>query len=103
MPQIDISGLGKNQVLAALYNNARIQGKGIRHPSGSSPLSAEQAREITGETSSLDFDYLDGRVLKVDLSGDRLDPRLYDRDNGENKAARVIEHLRATGSVEEII
>jgi hypothetical protein len=50
------------------------------------------------------FDYLNGRVLKLDLRDDaEFDPRLYDRDNGEGKAARVIENLRRTGSFEEII
>lgn len=36
------------------------------------------------------FDYLQGRVMKVDLAGDELDPRLYDRDNGEGAARRAI-------------
>jgi hypothetical protein len=36
------------------------------------------------------FDYVDGRCLKIDLRGDALDPRLYDRDNGEGAAARAL-------------
>jgi len=39
------------------------------------------------------FDYLKGRVMKVDLSGDELDPWLYDRDNGHGAAKRVIDSL----------
>lgn len=42
------------------------------------------------------FDYLNGKVLKVDISQDEFDPRLYDRDNGENAAQRAIDGLRNT-------
>jgi hypothetical protein len=39
--------------------------------------------------------YLKGRVMKVDLSGDSFGPWLYDRDNGDGAAERVIAELRA--------
>ena len=41
------------------------------------------------------FDYLYGRVLKVDLSGDGFDERLYDRDCGEGAAQRAVDSIRA--------
>ena len=41
------------------------------------------------------FDYLHGRVLKVDLSGDEFDERLYDRDCGEGAAQRAVDSVRA--------
>jgi hypothetical protein len=34
--------------------------------------------------------------MKVDLSGDDLDPRLYDRDNGEGAAVNAIKNLKET-------
>ena len=40
------------------------------------------------------FDYLYGRILKVDLSGDEFDERLYERDNGRDSAARAISFLK---------
>lgn len=40
------------------------------------------------------FDYLNGRVMKVDLSGDSFDERLYDRDNDLGSAQKVIDSLR---------
>ena len=40
------------------------------------------------------FDYLNGRVMKIDLSGDELDTRLYNRDNGVDSAENVIRALR---------
>lgn len=42
----------------------------------------------------LDFDYVHGCPIKSDLSGDELDPSLYDRDQGEGAAERVIAALR---------
>ena len=41
-----------------------------------------------------DFDYVDGHVIKCDLTGDEFDPRLYDRDCGEGRAEEVITMLR---------
>ena len=36
------------------------------------------------------FDYIGGRVIKTDISGDSIDPSLYDRDNGEGRALEAI-------------
>lgn len=41
------------------------------------------------------FDYLKGRVMKVDLSNDDcFEEWLYDRDNGNGAAQRAINQLR---------
>lgn len=48
----------------------------------------------TNPDVQLYFDYVDGHVIKCDISGDEFDPRLYDRDCGEGRAAEVIEALR---------
>jgi hypothetical protein len=89
--QLDLSGLDKAVVLAALYDNARAQGMGWLHYTPN-PMSIDEARALLSETTY--FDYVNGRVLKVDLSTDRLDTYLYDRDNGPGAAKRVIEGLR---------
>lgn len=39
------------------------------------------------------FDYLNGKVLKVDLSTDELDTFLYNRDNGPDAAEKALEPL----------
>lgn len=84
---IDISGLDKADVLAALYNGSRPQGLGVLH-FDPQPMTVKEARSLV-ETGTY-FDYLKGRVLKVDISGDALDPRLYDRDLGEGAAERAL-------------
>lgn len=85
---IDISGVDKAEVLAALYNASKPQGLGILHfdPSKMHPKTAAGYLE-----KNTYFDYLMGRVMKIDLSSDFLNPRLYDRDNGDNAARIALE------------
>ena len=40
------------------------------------------------------FDYHEGRLMKVDLSGDELDTRFYNRDNGEMAAENAISQIQ---------
>lgn len=87
---IDISKLNKAQVLAALYNASHPQGMGILHFDPAPMEEAEAAELLKHQTY---FDYLKGRVMKVELSGDMLDPWGYDRDNGEGAAQQVISGL----------
>ena len=47
------------------------------------------------------FDYVEGHVIKCDLTGDEFDPRLYDRDCGEGRAEEVIEALRNNTPIED--
>lgn len=87
---IDIKGLDKAKVLKALYDGSHIQGLGFLQ--AVSDFTEEDARELI-KTQTY-FDYLYGRVLKVDLASDSFEEWLYDRDNGEGKAQRIIESLR---------
>ncbi|NGX48136.1 MAG: hypothetical protein K1000chlam3_01526 [Chlamydiae bacterium] len=93
METIDVTGLNKATVLVALYNTAKPQGMGFLHYDPT-PMALDEAKEILSQTT--DFDYLKGRVMKVDLSEDTFDPWLFDRDNGEGAAKRVIDSLRET-------
>lgn len=89
---IDITGLNKAEVLAALYNNSKPQGLGFLHYDPSD-MTVEQAEEILKQTT--DLDYLKGRVMKVNLSSDTgFEEWLYDRDNGTGAAQRAIDSLR---------
>ena len=85
---MDISRLDKATVLAALYNHARPLGLGFLD-FDPEPMTVEQAREIlaTGQTY---FDYVKGRVMKINLSEGVLDTQLYNRDNGLNAAENAI-------------
>lgn len=86
---INIANLSKVAVFRALYNNARVQGLGVLHATDED-MTLEQAAEEFGDGV---FDYHRGRVMKVDLRGDELRVRAYDRDNGEGAARRALYDL----------
>ncbi len=91
---IPLAGLNKADVLAALYNASKPQGMGFMHYNPK-PMTRGEAEALLEQTTY--FDYLQGRVMKVDLSGDALDPRLYDRDNGQGAAQKAIEAFVRSG------
>lgn len=95
MTTISLKGLKKAEVLAALYNASKPQGMGFIYYD-STPMKTEEAESLLERQT--DFDYLKGRVMKVDLSGEELDPRGYDCDNGDGAAAAAIRSLQETGN-----
>ena len=68
-----------------MYDASHVQGMGFLQ-------AVPHCRELLKHGTY--FDYLYGRVLKVDLSGDEFDERLYERDNGRDSAARAIAFLK---------
>ena len=86
---INIKEMNKADVLAKLYNASHQQGFGFLDPDGQNSMTTKQAQDIldSGQTY---FDYLRGRVMKIDLSQEELDPRLYDRDNGAGAAETAL-------------
>ena len=91
MHLLNITGIDKADLLAALYNNSRTQGLGFLSAKPGN-MTRDEAAELLKETPR--FDYLHGRVMKVNLSKDEFDPWLYDRDLGQGAAQRVVEALR---------
>ncbi len=89
---IDIKGLDKAKVLKALYDGSHIQGMGFLQAVPEGTVTVQRCRELLKRSTY--FDYLYGRVLKVDLSKDEFDERLYDRDNGTGAAARAVASLK---------
>jgi len=87
---MDISKYDKADVLRVLYDNARCQGLGFLHFVPGT-LTKEEATELLKNQTY--FDYLKGRVMKVDLSKDELETRLYNRDNGPDTAEWAIKTL----------
>ncbi len=88
---INIKGINKAEILAALYNNSRPQGMGFLHFEDKE-MTKEEAEELLSEYTY--FDYLKGRVMKIDLKDDEeLRTHLYDRDNGYEAALSAIKHL----------
>jgi len=91
--KVSIAGLDKALVLAALYNNSKPLGMGYLHFTPE-PMTKEEAAVLLDDSTSKYFDYLKGRVMKVKIAGDELEPWLYDRDNGQGAAAAAIDSIR---------
>ncbi len=89
---MNITGLNKAEVLAALYNNARTQGMGVLHYQPGD-MSIDEAQKFLDDGVTY-FDYVKGRVMKVDLGVEELDTFLYNRDNGDGAAERVLEGMK---------
>jgi len=87
---IDISKFNKAEVLKVLYDRAKPQGSGFLNYDPA-PMKLERAEQMLKQHTYLD--YVQGRVMKVDLKGDLLDPFLYDRDNGQGAAEQALAGL----------
>ena len=91
---ISIKGLNKAEVLKALYDRSHEQGMGIFQAVPKGWVTVAHCEQLLKEQTY--FDYLYGRVIKVDLSGDEFNERLYDRDNGPGAALRAVESVSKT-------
>lgn len=107
MAMVSIKGMDKAEVLLALWQASQMQGMSFLGFLASGELTLEQAQKEIQERKhtgfdgkdSIYFDYLNGKVMKVDLGQDEFDPRLYDRDNGEGAAQRAIDNLKVARKV----
>lgn len=90
---VSIKGLSKAAVLATLYNHSQPLGLGILQYTPEN-MTEQEAQAILDQRGHFSFDYLKGRVMKVDIRLDELDERLYDRDNGPGAAQRAIDSIR---------
>lgn len=68
---INLNKYNKADVLAALYNNSHPQGLGILHFNPAKMTRADAEELLNNQTY---FDYLYGRIMKVDLSSNTLEP-----------------------------
>jgi hypothetical protein len=59
------------------------------------PMTKEEAQQII-DAGNTYFDYLKGRVMKIDISGDSIYPGSYDRDNGQGALEKAILALKTT-------
>lgn len=103
---VSIKGLDKAKVLHALWHGSHAQGLSFMglNPEG---FTFEHAKEIIEERQrkhqSLYFDYLEGHVIKCDITKDTFDEFLYDRDCGSGAAQRAIDKLTVNEVKERVI
>lgn len=90
---VSIKGLSKAKVLATLYNHSQPLGLGILQYTPEN-MTQREAQAILDQQGHFSFDYLKGRVMKVDIRSDKFDERLYDRDNSPGAAQRAIDSIK---------
>lgn len=105
---LDISGIDKADLLAAIFNRARrTQGMGFLQ-ANAGPKVMDKASAIVamghGDDPArmfpeicevnMNFDYLYGRCLKVKLGGDTMRTDLFNRDHGSGALEEVVKQLR---------
>ncbi len=92
MSKIDITGLDKAEVLLALYNASDYLGRG--YLGAVEKFDLEDARREYEASNNKYFDYLHGKAIKADLSGDEFDDFKFDNYFGKGAAQRAIDGLR---------
>lgn len=97
--KIDITGIEKATLVASLYNNSKPLGLGFFAAKNNAEMKAADAQKYLDNGQTY-FDYLQGRVMKIDVSEDEMDPWGYDRDNGQGAASKVVEAIRKSQSME---
>lgn len=97
--KLNIKGLDKAELLAALFNASKAQGLSFLDTGHNKKMTPEEAAVELQLRSTTYIGYLNGRVMKVDVGGDEMETWAYDRDNGEGAAERVVKALRAQEKV----
>lgn len=87
---LNIKGKDKAEILKSLYNASRPFGAGFIQYDPT-PMEREEAEELLKHSTY--FDYLRGRLMKVELGNDTLDTQWYDRDLGEGAGEYALRHL----------
>ena len=82
----DIKGIDKESLLEALWTHAKPASFSGRLSPPFDHAGAKQACKAY-------IDYYAGRCIKTDISGDKVDPSLYDREYGIGSFASVVTSL----------
>lgn len=99
---LDISGIDRAALLAALHNGTSCLGLGVLQDIGSMSVETAQTHLAIAERYQSNgivwFDYVCGRPIKVGLAGDELiRADLYDRDAGQGSCQSIIDSLKNRG------
>jgi hypothetical protein len=86
----DISGVDKMVLLKKMWENATP----ARFFSDTLSQAPAWDHDVAAEAIQGYVDYLLGRPIKMDLSGDTVDASCYDRDAGEGTFVRVLQDCR---------
>ncbi|KAK1143963.1 hypothetical protein N8T08_005872 [Aspergillus melleus] len=79
---VSIAGIDKANLTYALWHRSSVAMWFALNGRAPPTLTRDEAQTM-GQDCDWSFDYLAGRVMKCNLSGDSVDPWGYDRDNGD--------------------
>lgn len=82
---MNVLGHTREEVFMVLYNRAMPLGNGFLHYVPKQ-IDLAEAKEFLKTYPGNYFDYVKGRVMKVDLSRPEVNTVLYNHDNGKNAA-----------------
>jgi len=89
---INIKDLDRDRLLEELWNRSK---PALFYTSTGLPAPVFNLEKYKREISEDGYiDYFCGRLIKTNLSGDIVDPYLYDRDNGEGAFQSVVDKLK---------
>lgn len=90
--QVDVRGIPKDHLLLAMWSSSSIALFYEIFDVPAPNLDLQEAGRELEHGGKLD--YVQGRVIKTDISGNCVHPNLYDRDNGLGALRNVVESLR---------
>lgn len=101
---VNVKGLDRAELLAALYNATHAVGLGVRDDLRRDMTVAEARQRLHERRSELGplrrhgllatFDWVAGRPIKCDVDQDEIDFDVYDNVAGPGTGARVVQQLR---------
>jgi len=94
MSTVNIAGLDKAELLMRAFNASKQQGLGLADPLGRQDMTIDQARAIATQGPMV-YDYLHGRVLKIDISGNEVRTYAYNRDVGLGALEKIVDDMRS--------
>jgi hypothetical protein len=95
MSEIDVKGIDRGALIAALHNGTGAQGLGMMHDICRDMTPEEGAKILDERNGKFQFDYLRGRPIKVWIEGDMLmRTDLYDRDARPGACQEIVDRLR---------
>ncbi|QMW27706.1 hypothetical protein G4B84_002995 [Aspergillus flavus NRRL3357] len=91
---LNIAGIPKKELLLELLKNAEVASFFCTREPPSLDIDEiwKEYEELTRYISLVD--YLRGRCLKVDISGNTMNPSTFDSEYGEGKFAEIVDKLR---------
>ena len=81
------------------YLNSKPLGLGFLAPKSNTKMTADDAQKYL-DKGRTNFDYLEGRLMKINVSEDEMDPSNYDLENGQGAANKIVEAIRKSQSLE---